>query len=155
MSRNTSSNLKDASIRIEPARSSDLTPILNLLTDCGLPLDGVSDHMASALVARADQEVVGCAALELYDAAALLRSVAVAENYRGQGLGQRLARKVLNLGKQKGVTQVYLLTETAGDYFPKLGFRRIDRSRGPASVQTSVEFTSACPVSALAMALSL
>ena len=155
MKDHTSFSLKDASILIEPVQSSDLTPILNLLTDSGLPLDGVSDHIASALMARADREVIGCAALELYGAAALLRSVAVAEKYRGHEVGQRLTESILNLGKQEGVTHVYLLTETAGEYFPKFGFQLIDRSKVPAAVQASVEFTSACPASALAMALSL
>jgi amino-acid N-acetyltransferase len=147
--------LKDETVVIERAQSSDLASIQNLLTDSSLPLDGVSDHIASALVVKRGKIVIGCAALELYDTAALLRSMAVAEEYRGQGLGQRLTREILNLGKQKGVTDVYLLTETAGEYFPKFGFHPVDRSKVPAAVQTSVEFTSACPASALAMKLSI
>ena len=149
------SKIKDASVFIEPARPSDLTSILNLLTDSGLPLDGLHHHISSALVARSDQMVVGCAALELYGRAALLRSVAVAENFRGQELGKRLTREILKMGKKEGVTHVYLLTETAGKYFPKFGFKPIERSNVPAAVQTSVEFTSACPASALAMMLSI
>jgi amino-acid N-acetyltransferase len=43
------------------------------------------------------------------------------------------------------------LTTTAERYFPKFGFERIERNDVPASVQASVEFTSACPSSAIVM----
>jgi amino-acid N-acetyltransferase len=155
MTDESASNPRDDSITIERARSLDLTEILNLLTQSGLPQDGVSDHIASALVARSNQAVVGCAALELYGQAALLRSVAVAKKFKGKGLGKQLTREILNLGKEKGVSHFYLLTETAGEYFPKFGFQPIDRSKVPYLVQNSVEFTSACPASALAMTLEV
>ena len=56
---------------------------------------GLSDYLATTLVARADQTVIGSAALEPYGAAALLRSVAVDQAFRGQGLGQRLTQAAL------------------------------------------------------------
>jgi len=151
-------NIEDTagvSIRIEPASRSDLAAILNLLTQSRLPHDGLSEHLTTAIVAREDQEVIGSAALELYGTAALLRSVAVAPAWRGQGLGQRLTRAALELARHHGVRDVYLLTETADSFFPKFGFSRIDRSQVPAPVQTSNEFTSACPDSAPAMELRL
>ena len=46
---------------------------------------------------------------------------------------------------------LYLLTTTAERYFPKFGFERIERAEVPLSVQTSIEFTSACPSSATVM----
>jgi amino-acid N-acetyltransferase len=142
-------------IVIEPARKGDLTAVLHLLSHSGLPPDGLRDHMASAFVARSGQQIVGCAALELYDTAALLRSVAVADTYRGRGLGQRLTQQALDFGRERGITHVYLLTETAATFFPKFGFREVDRAQVPEKVKQSVEFTTACPDTALAMALKL
>jgi amino-acid N-acetyltransferase len=98
---------------------------------------------------------VGSAALELYGNAALLRSVAVDQNLRGQGLGQQLTRAALDLAGQHGVETVYLLTETATDFFPRFGFQPIARSAVAPAVQQSVEFTSACPASAAVLALDL
>ncbi|TLY54076.1 MAG: GNAT family N-acetyltransferase, partial [Gemmatimonadetes bacterium] len=83
---------------------------------------------------------------------ALLRSVAVAAAVRGQGLGQRLTTAALELASRHGVRTVYLLTETAGEFFPKLGFTMIERSAVDPAVQVSQEFTTACPASALVMA---
>ena len=142
-------------ISIEPASAIDLLAIVNLLTESELPPAGVSEHLTTAVVARAGDKVVGCAVLELYDRAALLRSVAVGSAYRGCGLGQRLTQVALEMARRQEVTHVYLLTETAGEFFPKFGFRSVDRSQVPPAVQNSIEFTSLCPVSALAMELSL
>jgi amino-acid N-acetyltransferase len=50
---------------------------------------------------------------------------------------------------------MYLLTTTAERYFPKFGFERIERRDVPETVQASVEFTSACPASAVVMRKSL
>lgn len=142
-------------LRIEPAAESDLPVILDLLSKCELPEEGFKEHLASALIARSGQAVIGSAALELYGSFALLRSVAVAPANRSKGLGKRLVASALELARQKSVERVFLLTMTAADYFPKFGFRPIERTRIPSAVQQSVEFTSACPASAVAMELPL
>src|SRR5579859_1873272 len=102
---------------IEAANADGLPAILALLRKSGLPQDGLSDHLTTTLVAREDQTIVGSAALELYDTVALLRSVAVADHLRGQGLGQQLTQAALKLAKEHGVTLIYLLTETASGFF--------------------------------------
>jgi len=151
MSETNSKLLQNASIAIEAAKGPDLKAVLNLLTDCELPVEGLSEHFSTALVARSGHEIVGCAALELYGTSGLVRSIAVAKSHRGQGVGGGLVRTLLDVAASKGITRTYLLTETAGDYFPRFGFRTIDRKKVPLEVQRSVEFTSVCPVSALAM----
>ena len=140
-------------IRIQPAGKSDLPVLLALLDQCELPKDGFADHLQSALIARDGEIPVGSAALELYGSYALLRSVAVSQSYRNTGLGKRLVAEALEMAKEKGIERVFLLTMTAPDYFPKFGFQPVERSLVPASVQTSVEFTSACPATAVAMEL--
>ena len=142
-------------ISIEHAHAYELPAILDLLTESGLPQEGLSDHLETTLVARADESVVGSAALEHYGTSALLRSVAVERAFRGQGLGGRLTHAALVLARQRGITHVYLLTETAHEFFPRFGFRPVARAQVPAGVQRSVEFTSVCPESAQAMELHL
>jgi len=148
-------NNNSAPIQIRPARPSDLAAILNLLTQCALPPDGLGQHLGVALVAQAQEGIIGSAALEIYGRAALLRSVAVAPAFQGQGLGHRLTRAALKLATEKSIIHLYLLTETAGEFFLKFGFQPIERADVPPAVQNSVEFTTACPASALAMALPL
>lgn len=142
-------------VNIEHATPADWPQIVALLNSVELPLDGLSEHLETTLVAQMGNEIVGCAGLELYDNLALLRSVAVDRSHQGQGLGQELTTAALDLARVLGVRSVFLLTETAGGFFPRFGFQQTSRSDIPETVQQSVEFTSACPVSALVMVLSL
>jgi amino-acid N-acetyltransferase len=142
-------------ITIGVARPSDLLAVLGLLERSGLPQAGLADYLETTLIARDGDEVVGSAALETYGATALLRSVAVDAALRGQGLGQRLTRAALDLARDRGVATVYLLTETAGDFFPRFGFQLTERAAVVPAVQQSVEFKGACPASAQVLVASL
>jgi amino-acid N-acetyltransferase len=135
-------------VDIEPARRGDLESIHELLLANHLPVDDLDRHVDSAFIARQDGRVVGAAALEVYGDGGLLRSVVVAAEHRGTGLGQRLVDAVMQLARSKHLPAVYLLTTTAASYFPRMGFVPISRDRVPAGVQQSVGFVSACCASA-------
>jgi len=140
-----------ADLVIESATPVDLKPVLALLTLHRLPPDGLEEHLATLLVARRGGEVVGSAALDVYADGALLRSVAVAPDLKGQGIGRRVTEAALSLGAALRIPAVFPLTTTAEECFPKLGFERIDRAQVPESVKASLEFTRACPASAVVM----
>ena len=136
---------------IGPARLADVDDVLRLLAEQQLPPDGLIEHVATMLVARYDGRIVGSAALEIYPDGALLRSVAVAATLQRQGLGRKLTEAAIKLAEARRAPAIYLLTTTAADYFPRLGFERIARADVPPTVQSSVEFTSACPSTATVM----
>jgi amino-acid N-acetyltransferase len=136
---------------IESATANDLPAVQALLARHNLPLDDVTSHVATMVVAREADRVVGVAALELYADGALLRSVAVDPAAQGRRLGHQLTEAALNLARERSIETVFLLTTTAEKFFPRLGFEQISRSDVPASVQMSVEFKSACPASAVVM----
>jgi amino-acid N-acetyltransferase len=137
------------------ARPDDFEAIVQLLRDNQLPIDGLRDHLATTLLARDQDAIVGSAALEVYEDGALLRSVAVSRDRRNSGLGRMLTEAAIALARTHRVPALYLLTDTAEQYFPRFGFERIARGDVPAGVQRSVEFTSVCPVSAIVMRKSL
>jgi amino-acid N-acetyltransferase len=134
--------------RIQQAQVDDMPAVCVLLEQHHLPLDGLRDHLETILVARRNGQIIGSAALEVYPDGALLRSVAVAADAQGQGLGRELTDAAIRMAEDLNVPAIYLLTTTAERYFPKFGFERIARDDVPAAVRTSVEFTSACPASA-------
>jgi amino-acid N-acetyltransferase len=142
-------------ITIERAVPGDADAVAALVAQSHLPLDGLREHLDTAIVARRDGAVVGVAALEVYEDGVLMRSVAVAPELQGQGLGRRLTAAALELARDLRASRAYLLTTTAERFFPKFGFERIDRAEVPASVQTSIEFCSACPSSAIVMRRAL
>jgi amino-acid N-acetyltransferase len=140
---------------IGPAEQKDWRDLALLVTASGLPEGGLSDHLDTALVARDSGRVVGSVALEMYGPDALLRSLAVTPEHRGNGLGRRLADAVLALARQQGADRVYLLTETAAPFFRRLGFRDVARADVPEGIRGSLEFATLCPASAETLVLVL
>jgi amino-acid N-acetyltransferase len=140
----------DDPLEIAAGADADRPGVVALLEAVRLPLAGFEDAQET-IVARRAGRVVGSAALEFYADGALLRSVAVDESLRRSGVGQRLVEAALERARQLGVPTVYLLTVAWERYYAKFGFVRIDRGAVPDSVKASVEFTSACPASAIVM----
>ena len=140
---------------IRTAVIDDLGSIKKLLLECSLPVEGLDEHLDTILVICRDHEVIGCAALELYGKSAFLRSVAVRPGFQGKGLGQGLTEAALDLARRNKVEEIYLLTETAGKYFSRFGFEAIDRRNVAHPVLQSIEFTTLCPKTAIAMKLRL
>jgi amino-acid N-acetyltransferase len=142
-------------MNIHPAKMDDLPDILALLKAAALPVAGIENHIETTLVARDSERVLGCAAVEVYGQAGLLRSVAVEVEHRGEGWGERLTKAALELARKRGVRTVYLLTTTASHFFPRFGFTAIPRARLDTALEQSEELRGACPASALAMRASL
>lgn len=136
---------------LRDASDADWEAVEALLRANHLPTAGFRESVSASVVACDGDALIGVAALEIYGDAALLRSVAVDNGWRGQGLGQQLTRAALDMARTRGVSAIYLLTTTAEAFFPKLGFTPVERARVPFSVQESVEFKGACPASAIAM----
>jgi N-acetylglutamate synthase-like GNAT family acetyltransferase len=147
--------MKDSRNGIRAAIPRDLPAVIGLLDKNKLPLAGIDQHVATTLVAQRSARVVGCAAVEVFGAAGLLRSVAVADGQRGKGLGHQLTQAALDLARARGVSSVYLLTTTAARFFPRFGFHEVARADVDRAVKGSVEFTTACPASAVAMRVDL
>jgi amino-acid N-acetyltransferase len=140
---------------IKRAAADDWPAIRDLLTEAGLPLDGAAEAFATGVVASHGDRLVGCAAIESYDGAALLRSVAVVPDQRGTGVGTSLIHAIEDLARDGRVMSVILLTETAEHWFSRLGYASIDRSSVPADVAGSIEFVTACSANAVAMRRTL
>ena len=137
------------------AEAGDWPAVRDLLAEAGLPLDGAADAFATGVVARDGDRLVGCAAIEPYDGAALLRSVAVVPDQRSTGVGTGLVRALEDLARDRGAVRLILLTETAERWFSRLGYEVIDRSVVPADVARSIEFETACASTAVAMRRTL
>jgi len=140
---------------IRQARPGDLPQIKHLLEAESLPVAGVDDHLAHYIVAEISSAVIGSIGLEVYDDTALLRSAVVSRSEQGKGIGSILFAATVEQARTLGVQRLLLLTTTADKYFERKGFSRIDRQAVKGGVTTSVEFTSACPSTAVCMELAL
>ena len=138
-------------VSLRRALHADHESVATLLRDSELPIDGVAEWLDRFWVAEHRGRVVGVAGMERYGDSGLLRSVAVALEWRSTGIGRTLVDRVLEEGRGAGVREVYLLTTTAEHYFPRLGFACVDREIVPAALRASAEFSGACPASAVVM----
>jgi amino-acid N-acetyltransferase len=137
--------------RVRAAAPEDLAAVERLLTDSGLPLDGVHESFDTFVVAEAGSELVGVAGLEVRHDDALLRSVAVRPEWRSHGVGRALVTRAIADAEARGLRALYLLTTTAERYFPSFGFRTVSRDAVPAAIRETAEFQDACPASATVM----
>jgi amino-acid N-acetyltransferase len=140
---------------LRPAAPDDLAAIEALLIASQLPLDGVAHALPAFVVAEHEGTLVGVAGLELCCDNALLRSVAVAPEWRSRGLGRELVTRVIANAEARGIHALYLLTTTAERYFPSFGFATVARDVVPADIRATGEFQGACPASATVMARPL
>lgn len=142
-------------MRIRPATAGHLAAVEQLLVREGLPVDGVGENFGDFMVAEEGADIAGVIGIERYGATALLRSAAVSSDSRGTGLGRQLVNTILERAAADGVRDVYLLTTTAAEYFPRFGFIETPRSDAPDALRASHEFQGACPATAVLMKHSL
>jgi N-acetylglutamate synthase-like GNAT family acetyltransferase len=142
-------------IIFRPATQHDWPAIASLLEETGLPLDGARDHLDAYFLATIRDEVIGCAATELYGNAALLHSLAVTPRLRHRGIGKALVTAVLQEATDRQLARIYLLTVNASDYFVQLGFERVPIEEAHHAFSASAEFHGACPGDAVFMSLAL
>ena len=139
-------------MKIRKATNRDLDAVEGLLSANDLPLDGVKENFYSFVVAEEGGRIIGAVGLEKFGSVALLRSAVVSNEHRGSGVGRRLVEQILERAEKDGIEELFLLTTTAEDYFPRFGFTRTTRSAVPPAVKASAEFRGACPDTALVMA---
>lgn len=142
--------MTSAALRAATAR--DLPTIAALLTDAGLPTVGLDGFLDGVVVAERGGEIVGAGGLEAAGADVLLRSLVTVPTERGRGTGHALVARLIANARERGARTIWLLTETAQEFFPRLGFRRVARELAPAPLQSLAEFAHACPASAVALA---
>lgn len=119
-------------VEIRPAKSTDVKGIRKLIDTYApqrrlLSKETVTlyESVQEFTVAVDNGEVIGCGALHvLWEDLAEVRTVAVAEQYRGQGIGHRILEAVIQRGREIGVKRIFCLTFETG-FFGRHGFEEI------------------------------
>jgi amino-acid N-acetyltransferase len=147
----------EVDVRIEQFVPGDETAVLKLLADAELPVEDLTpDKLKHFWVARANNgSVIGVIGLEPFHEVGLLRSLAVHPSWRGRGLGLALTRHLEAYASEMGIKTLFLLTLTAAEFFPKLGYQVVQRAVVPEIIATTEEFRDACPASAVCLSKPL
>ena len=127
---------------IRPARVADaqaICELINYYAERGRmlhrSLENVYETMRDSIVAvDAEHRVVGCAAVHVFwDDLAEVKSLAVARDVTGEGIGTKLLRAAIEEAMRLGVAKLFALTYEK-DFFLRLGFEVIDRRTLPEKV---------------------
>ena len=145
---------RSKTMNIEPIELND--EVEALLVGEGLPVSDLrSPGQPKLFGVRVDGRITGIVGIESHENVGLLRSLVVSKAYRKAGFGQKLVAKAEAWASENGINFLYLLTTTAADFFPQLGYEDVPRSQAPTFIANSTQFTGLCPASAIFMCKTL
>ncbi len=136
---------------LEPALPADRDAVAALLVACNLPHRDIAPHLQHFTVARDGGRLVGVIGLEVHGGDGLVRSLAVADDRRGEGIARRLYASLLGRARRLGLERLYLLTTGAQGFFEMLGFHAVGRESVPDAIRATEEFRALCPSTATCM----
>ncbi|MBW5444923.1 N-acetyltransferase [Cohnella sp. CFH 77786] len=130
-------------ITCRKARAADVEALYELIqgyAERGIMLprsrEALLRHIDSFIVAEENGRLIGCGSLFRLGADLVeIRSLGMAEGYKGMGLGSRLVDALLEEARLMGVPKVMALTY-AVDFFRKNGFNVVEKEIFPEKVWT-------------------
>jgi len=132
-------------IEVRPARTSDIKAIHKLIVDFAsggrmLQKETVTlyESVQEFMVAVEDGQVVGCGALHvLWEDLAEVRSDAITETLRGNGIGNQILERIIDRARELGLSRIFCLTfETK--FFGRHGFEEIQGTPVEPDVYTQL-----------------
>jgi len=143
--------MRSAPISIRPSLPPDDPAVRQFLVAAGLPAADVETGKQEYLLAEEDGRLVGTIGIERVGQDALIRSLAVAPERRGQGIAARLDAAAVGLARTRGVETLFLLTTTAETYAARRGYERISRNEVPSGIVALPQFEALCRATAVCM----
>src|SRR6202046_2661261 len=125
-------------IEVRKASMQDVPALLELIN--GYAAKGImlprtefemSENMRDFMVAYAGKQLVGCGALHFYSpVVGEVRSLAVAESHKTNGIGRMIIDSLVYEAKLYGLDAVFAFTYVPG-FFAKVGFNEVERGELP------------------------
>ncbi|TLV04003.1 GNAT family N-acetyltransferase [Dyadobacter luticola] len=122
-----------------------------MLKNASLPISDLPESLSNFFVANFESQIVGIAGLEMFGKIGLLRSVAVDPAFQKKGIAEKLLQKIKRHAEESGIEDIYLITNTADQYFLRQGFHPITRAQAPEAIQQTAQFSGLCPASSFVM----
>ncbi|XID95401.1 N-acetyltransferase [Paenibacillaceae bacterium WGS1546] len=98
--------------------------------------EALNRNIGTFIVAEDGERLIGCGSLcRLGSDLVEIRSLGIAEGYKGQGIGSRLVDALIEEAKAQGIPKVMALTYEAA-FFQKNGFRIVEKEIFPEKVWT-------------------
>lgn len=126
---------------VRPANIHDVPAIHDLLDNyarlgnvLSRPMSELYRHLRDFFVVEVDQQVVACAALEIFtETLGEVRSLVVHDQHKQQGFGKLLVLRIFEEAKLIGLRRIMALTYVP-EFFIKLGFQEVSKDTLPEKV---------------------
>ena len=132
-------------------KSEEFDSTFNLLKESKLDVSDLKQANIRLFRLEENGETIGVGGLEIFSDQALLRSIAIRKEFQGKGLGKELVEQIESAAKESGISALYLLTNTAADFFKSIGYQTIQRDDFAEQLKQTSQFSGLCPISAICM----
>ncbi|MCX5710304.1 MAG: N-acetyltransferase [Candidatus Omnitrophica bacterium] len=97
-------------------------------------LNELYENLRDFWVVEENKKIIGCAAMHIsWEDLAEVKSLAVAKNKQGKGIGKELVLACLKEGKELGAKKVFALTYKP-EFFKKFGFKKVKHTSLPHKI---------------------
>lgn len=127
----------------------------HLLKSDQLCFNDINEKAVHLFEVHLDDELVGYFGYELFKSQALFRSMVVVPRVRNKGYGSLIWNQAKEQMVIEGISDVYLLTNSAAPFFSKLGFEEIVRATAPEPILATTEFKEFCPADSICMKIKI
>ena len=142
-------------IKYREAEKSDIRRIREWLDSFSLPSIDVDGKAQKIFVAECDGKLVAIGGIEKLGDIALIRSIVVAPEHRKNGIASNIYQLLEKYARNLEIKGLYLITESAKEYFQNLGFNDLERKAAPCLIKQTSQFSKLCPSSATVMVKTL
>lgn len=131
-------------ITLRQARADDIPRIVELITSAELPPLFIAENLDGFVVVERAEGVVACGGLELFGRCGVIRSVVVDPELRGSGVGRTVWERLEQDARGAALTDLYLFTGDAHDFWSRLGFVDVtfDEWKAEARMNWQYQFLS-------------
>ena len=142
-------------MNIKELKPEEFDTTFNLLQESKLDASDLKQPNIRLFRFEENGEFIGVGGLEIFDDLALLRSVAISKKQQNKGLGKQLVSLIEKTAKASGISELYLLTNTAAGFFEALGYQQIHRDDFAKPLKQTAQYAGLCPVSSICMMIVL
>lgn len=104
------------------ARQEDLKSLQDFLIENKLKPSISIDSNSLYYYIQNDGQIIGTIGAEFNQRYALIRAAGVSQQWRKQGIGQKLFQKLVMELESKGISHLYLFSRQAREFWTKMGF---------------------------------
>lgn len=142
-------------MEIKEISPDEFDSVFELLAEAKLDFSDLKQPNIRLFRFEENGQTIGVGGLEIFDDQALLRSVAVKKALQGKGFGKEMVVQIEQTARHSGIKSLYLLTNTAPDFFKSIGYQQTDRKDFAEPLKQTAQFTGLCPVTAVCMKKAL